>query len=575
MTAAAEAADGTADGAADAAAAPSGFDAVELGLEDTAAVLPPGARAVPGRRRLMCLFLHRHLNFRLAEASALAEAAYGARAAADGLPVIVWERPAGGVLASPFWHAHLPEEEADSGAGADAPATGRRRRHVRSAAALARRIMEDAMLARCFLEPWGEGATLAAMRAAVAAHPEAERAAIAAPDQSFAFTVEVWGRRLPPAETVALIESMQPATRFEGPIDLAAPAHRFWLLVVGAGGGGANPARGSLPALPERAYMGRQLTPFVRGQRGGPARAALARFDLTKRRYLGPTSMDAELAFVMAALAGARRGALVLDPCAGTGSVLVAAAARGALTLGADIDVRVVKTGKVERGTGAALNVWTNFRDYGLPLPLGLLRADMSTLPLRADLSAAGGVLDAIAADPPYGVRAGGRKSGRAPGAPAPAPPPPGAAPRRALPRAPYPLAECCRDLADLAARALVLGGRLAFWVPAAPGFYDSAELPTHPALRRVANCEQVLSGRYSRRLVAMVKVAPYDAASAAAHYARLGPPRMAQDSMREYVYAAVKEGASEAQAGGERGAEFAAAAAAATAAKRSRGKWI
>jgi hypothetical protein len=199
----------------------------------------------------------------------------------------------------------------------------------------------------------------------------------------------------------------------------------------------------------------------------------------------------------------------------------------------------------------------------------------MSTLPLRADLSAAGGVLDAIAADPPYGVRAGGRKSGRAPGAPAPAPPPPGAAPRRALPRAPYPLAECCRDLADLAARALVLGGRLAFWVPAAPGFYDSAELPTHPALRRVANCEQVLSGRYSRRLVAMVKVAPYDAASAAAHYARLGPPRMAQDSMREYVYAAVKEGASEAQAGGERGAKFAAAAAAATAAKRSRGKWI
>ncbi len=41
-----------------------------------------------------------------------------------------------------------------------------------------------------------------------------------------------------------------------------------------------------------------------------------------------------------------RRGSFVYDPFVGTGSLLVAAAHMGATTLGADIDVRVVRDGK-------------------------------------------------------------------------------------------------------------------------------------------------------------------------------------------------------------------------------------
>ncbi len=41
-----------------------------------------------------------------------------------------------------------------------------------------------------------------------------------------------------------------------------------------------------------------------------------------------------------------RRGSLVYDPFVGTGSLLVAASHMGAVTLGADIDVRVVRDGK-------------------------------------------------------------------------------------------------------------------------------------------------------------------------------------------------------------------------------------
>lgn len=43
--------------------------------------------------------------------------------------------------------------------------------------------------------------------------------------------------------------------------------------------------------------------------------------------------------------------------------------------------------------------------------------------------------------------------------------------------------AECLHDLLETSARMLRLGGRLAYFVPAAPGYYSEEELPRHPAL--------------------------------------------------------------------------------------------
>ena len=65
---------------------------------------------------------------------------------------------------------------------------------------------------------------------------------------------------------------------------------------------------------------------------------------------------------------------------------------------------------------------------------------------------------------------------------------------------------ECLRDLLDLSARLLRLGGRMVYFLPAAPEAYSEAEVPAHPALAAVANCEQVLNARYSRRLITMRK---------------------------------------------------------------------
>ena len=76
------------------------------------------------------------------------------------------------------------------------------------------------------------------------------------------------------------------------------------------------------------------------------------------------------------------------------------------------------------------------------------------------------------------------------------------------------------------------------YWIPAAQGYYFEEELPRHPAMEMQANCEQVLASRYSRRLIVMRKVRQYDATAAAEYYENIGPPKMALDELRDYVYA-------------------------------------
>lgn len=98
-----------------------------------------GHPAVTGLRRYLCLFLHRYLEFRLPEVEALVEAAMsrlgieavsdsddssggGGRADVvgadagrrDGVEqhqwrhMLVWEKPYGNCIESPYWYIHLP-----------------------------------------------------------------------------------------------------------------------------------------------------------------------------------------------------------------------------------------------------------------------------------------------------------------------------------------------------------------------------------------------------------------------------------------------------------------------------------
>ena len=86
--------------------------------------------------------------------------------------------------------------------------------------------------------------------------------------------------------------------------------------------GGNN---GLPPVVQKRIFFGREV--------GSADRKLLPTYQLKSRTYLGPTAMDAEMAFLMANQALAAPGKLVYDPFVGTGSILIAAAHFGAMTM--------------------------------------------------------------------------------------------------------------------------------------------------------------------------------------------------------------------------------------------------
>lgn len=104
-------------------------------------------------------------------------------------------------------------------------------------------------------------------------------------------------------------------------MNLRNPDHNFFLIDNDDYGD----KNGLPPAVKRRIFFGREV--------GASDRKILQTYQLKSRKYLGPTAMDAEIAFLMANQAQVKPGKLVYDPFVGTGSILVAAAHFGAMTM--------------------------------------------------------------------------------------------------------------------------------------------------------------------------------------------------------------------------------------------------
>jgi len=284
------------------------------------------------------------------------------------------------------------------------------------------------------------------------------------------------------------------------------------------------------------------------------SRKHLNLLDLKKRRYLGPTSMEANMSLIMCNMVKAEksRGAPILDPFCGTGSVLLAAAELGCFTCGFEIDPRVLEFGKVDAKTEEKLDVITNFKDYGFNKPIFLIRGDVHKSPLlkviddeiesryrSSDSSGVGGgtlgelelkkiekrikhmegAFQGIVADPPYGIRERGRKSqfggkrGKTEQDMMNAQKNIGERFDNHIPSTVnYPLSEIMDDLMDLSAKTLPVGGRMCFFLPADVHQKNpETDFPSHPCLRVVAHSLQSFSPTWGRRLVTYEKVELFD----------------------------------------------------------------
>lgn len=296
---------------------------------------------------------------------------------------------------------------------------------------------------------------------------------------SFRCKVEAFGKKYSVEQQLERIHKFSETLRtFPGRVKMRGADHELWILedAFPRQGHGRSDGRG-----PRQVLLARKVADG-QGHVG-------ATYSLKRRRYIGPTSMDAELSFVMANMARVQKDDLVMDPFCGTGGIMVACGVLGAHVLGGDINILAL------RGKGEA-TVASNFDQYALPKPLGLIRADVLNSPIRRCKKR---WFDAVVCDPPYGIKEGMKV-----------------------------FREDCIDanldknhfqgtervrfvdflhgILEYAAEVLVEGGRLVYWLPTTPE-YKPEDVPTHPALELLHNCEQPLTIRMSRRLITMKRV--------------------------------------------------------------------
>ncbi|KAJ1499950.1 hypothetical protein HMI55_004133 [Coelomomyces lativittatus] len=165
---------------------------------------------------------------------------------------------------------------------------------------------------------------------------------------------------------------------FSGRIDLKNPQVKFTIFEVYE--------KDAEIKEPKLIYFGAKLS--------DSSRHVLSKYALPQRTYLGTTSMDPELSFLMAHLALVRRGDIVYDPCVGTASILLACAHLGAYCYGSDMDGRTI------RGISPTQNVLSNYQQYQLQSQmLDHMVAPLQQFRFRIPFC------QAVITDPPYGIR--------------------------------------------------------------------------------------------------------------------------------------------------------------------------
>lgn len=87
---------------------------------------------------------------------------------------------------------------------------------------------------------------------------------------------------------------------FSGPVDIKHPEHEFWVLLDYSSDPKADKESGTLPSLP--CYFARRLL-AVHGMK-----ETLRKYSLKTRLYLGPTSLDDSLSFILANMVGVKSG---------------------------------------------------------------------------------------------------------------------------------------------------------------------------------------------------------------------------------------------------------------------------
>eukprot|EP00928_Gymnodinium_smaydae_P035546 TRINITY_DN2499_c0_g8_i1.p1 TRINITY_DN2499_c0_g8~~TRINITY_DN2499_c0_g8_i1.p1 ORF type:complete len:603 (+),score=145.12 TRINITY_DN2499_c0_g8_i1:182-1990(+) len=308
-----------------------------------------------------------YFNMRFQELEALAELA-GVRSRAQ---LYVEDPPPTALNDSPLVRVRLPGEAA------------------------AKMMCARAVMIKAVLEVWCEGPNFPeAVQAGLACDPAvlAARRAVLAPPTTMSVRVVCFGRTMPFEEKSAAIETLKPLFRGDEVVDIHNSQVIIWALEEHSHHTQQKTHLGPRSGTPRRVIVARQVAggrSIDKKQKGGE-KAFFQRFDLSERAVLGPTTMENQLAFIMANCACAGRGQLGMDPFCGTGGLLIAMSHCGVRTVGGEIDIRVAKGYRVAyvKNKDAAREV-ARKRAEGEANTPAALDADASS-PAQADAGAQG-----------------------------------------------------------------------------------------------------------------------------------------------------------------------------------------
>ncbi|XP_033126865.1 tRNA (guanine(10)-N2)-methyltransferase homolog [Anneissia japonica] len=350
-------------------------------------------------------------------------------------------------------------------------------------------IMGRCILTKSVIELWARGNSRQEVYSKLREYPKDRSSLFSGEDQSFCLRVHTFGKTHTGEKKISIIQEVLQHLDFKGRANLSNPDNLFFLYEDY----GINP--NSAPEEPYNVYFGRWITD---GQR-----KLADKYSVKKRHFIGNTSMDAGLSFIMANQARITPNSFVFDPFVGTGSLLISCAHFGAYVMGADINYETIHgCGKSSRKNqlyrGKDENIRANLRQYGLEhLYIDVLLADFSCNVWREQP-----MFDAIVTDPPYGIRESTRKIGSKKEKKLEEEHLQGHIPSSRS----YCLADIFMDLLNFSAQYLCLNGRLVYWLPTHRPQYTDDHVPRHPCLSIVANSEQPLTSTVGRRLITMIK---------------------------------------------------------------------
>lgn len=369
----------------------------------------------------------------------------------------------------PFWIVEFPNEET------------------------AIQLASRSILLRCVLELWSHSTSSTVFHNNVRQYisqGENNTAQYFADNSTFKINIETYNKHFTQKEKIDKIETFD-YLPLRGQVDLKSPRVEWWNIEFY----GLNPQ--DVPDEPEDFIFGRLV---ANGQRH-----LIKVFSLKKRKFIGNTSMDAQLSLLMANQALVQRGDLVFDPFVGTGSLLVSAAKFGGYVMGADIDFMMLHARARPSRISQKVrekdeSIYANLKQYGCEkFYIDVVVSDFSNPIWRDEIK-----FDSIITDPPYGIREAiekiETKTSNKPAQPR----------NEDVPHYPstsqYALQDLFSDLLAFAAKHLKMGGRLVCWVPFHREDYTKDLLPKSKHLQLVANSEQPLTGQTSRRLLTYEK---------------------------------------------------------------------